>query len=150
MEVVRAIRNLRAENNVKPGRRIPAILVSANWQTVLRQQANTIAALAHLDIKTLQIVPAIESKPEGHIALVVGPIEIYLPLTGMVDVQEEKNRLEKELERVDSRSQDLEKLLSGPFAEKAPASVVQKEREKLIGLRESADKLRVQLRVFSG
>ena len=150
MEVVRAIRNLRAENNVKPGRRIPAILVSANWQTVLHQQANTIAVLAHLDIKNLQILPAIESKPEGHIALVVGPIEIYLPLTGMVDVQEEKNRLEKELERVDSRSQDLEKLLSGPFAEKAPASVVQKEREKLIGLRETAEKLRVQLRVFSG
>ena len=150
MEVVRAIRNLRAENNVKPGRRIPAILVSANWQTVLRQQANTIAALAHLDIKALQILPAIESKPEGHIALVVGPIEIYLPLTGMVDTQEEKNRLEKELKRIDSRIQDLEKLLSGSFAEKAPAPVVQKERGKLIGLKETAEKLETQLRVFSG
>ena len=150
MEVVRAIRNLRAENNVKPGRRIPAILVSANWQTVLRQQANTIAALAHLDSKTLNIIPTIESKPEGHIALVVGPIEIYLPLTGLVDIQEEKSRLEKELERVDARIRDSEKLLSSSFTEKAPASVVQKEREKLIDLKETTEKLQTQLRAFSG
>jgi len=144
-EVVRAVRNLRSEKNVKPGRKIPAILVSSSAAAVLRQQSVALAALAGLDPQALSIEESIPGKPEGHIALVVGPVEVFLPLAGMVDAGEERTRLEKDLTETQAQIERLEKLLGGSFAEKAPAAVVQKEREKLEGYREMAQKLRTQI-----
>lgn len=145
MEVVRAIRNLRAEKNVPPGRRIPATVAGGERTEILRQQANTIAALGHLDRDHLTIVTDLSERPEGHIALVVGVVQIYLPLAGLVDEGEERVRLEKELAETEAQIQRLETLLEGPFAEKAPGPVVQKERDRLAGFKETAEKLRVQL-----
>ena len=82
---------------------------------------------------------------EGNIALVVGSVEIYLPLTSMVDQEEERVRLEKELLETESQIERLEKLLNSPFVKKAPEPVVQKERDKLAGYKETAERLRSQL-----
>ncbi len=142
---MRAIRNLRSEKNVKPGRRIPAILVSPASAPVLREQAASIAALAGLDAPELQILESIPAKPDGHIALVVGSVEIFLPLTGLVDASEERLRLEKDLAEAQSQVERLTTLLSGSFAEKAPPVVVQKERDKLAAYQATADKVRNQL-----
>jgi valyl-tRNA synthetase len=144
-EVVRAIRNLRAEKNVPPGRRIPATLVSASAASVLREQAAAISTLAGLDPTALAIQESIPTKPEGHIALVVGAVEIYLPLAGLVNTSEERLRLEKDLMETQAQIERLEKLLASSFAEKAPPAVVQKERDRLTGYQETAAKLRGQL-----
>ena len=144
-DVVREIRNLRSEKNVRPSQRIPAILVSGDTTSILQNQSTTIAALAGLDPSNLTITGKLNEKPEGHIALVVGPVEIYLPLAGMVDPAEERKRLEKDLEETQAQIQRLESLLASPFAEKAPAAVVQKEHEKLAGYRQTAEKLSGQL-----
>ena len=144
-ELVRAIRNLRSEKNVKPARRIPATLVSANYQQVLGQQAASIAALCGLEMNQLLILDELPEKPEGHIVLVVGPVEIYLPLAGMVDPSEERARLEKDLADAQSQIKRLEVLLASPFAEKAPQTIVQKEREKLYAYKDTEMKLRDQL-----
>lgn len=145
MDIVRSIRNLRSEKNVKPGRLIPAILVSEGQASLLKKQAGPIAALSHLDPEALQIFQSLSTKPQGSIALVVGPVEIYLPLAGLVDLSDERARLSKELADVQSQVERLEKLLSSSFAEKAPAPVVQKERERLAGYQETAARLKDQL-----
>lgn len=144
-EIVRAVRNLRSEKNVKPGKRIPATLVSASAITVLRQQAATIAALAGLDPTAVDVLESIPAKPEGTIALVVGPVEVFLPLTELVESSEERRRLEKDLEETQGQIERLEKLLNSSFALKAPETVVQKEREKLANYLVVAEKLRAQL-----
>jgi valyl-tRNA synthetase len=149
-DIVRAIRNLRSEKNVKPGRRIPATLVSESQLPLLSEQATTIAALAGLDTQTLKIAGAVESKPQGQAALVVGPVEIYLPLAGLVDQEEERARLEKELSEVQAQIERLEKLLASSFAEKAPPAVVEKERQKLAAYQQTAEKLRNQLDALEG
>ena len=64
----------------------------------------------------------------------------------MIDLANEKSRLEKELKDTESQIERLEKLLSSDFANKAPASVVGKEREKLAAFKETAQKLRSQLK----
>ena len=74
-----------------------------------------------------------------------GPIEIFLPLAEMVDPAEERARLEKELTEAESHIERLEKLLSSDFANKAPAALVQKERDKLAVYKESAEKIKAQL-----
>jgi valyl-tRNA synthetase len=144
-EIVRSIRNLRAEKNVKPGKKIAATFAGADRTPILQDQATTLSALAALDPKALTIVPELSVKPEGSIALVVGPVEIYLPLAELVDLEEERARMTRELAEAESQIERLEKLLGSDFANKAPAPVVQKEREKLATYKETADKIKAQL-----
>ena len=144
-DLVRSIRNLRAENNVKANRRIPAILVGAERSDLLREQAGLIASLAHLDAASLSIHTSLAAKPEDSIVGVTGPIEVYLPLAGLVDLAEERSRLEKELAQTVSQIERLEALLGSDFAGKAPEAVVTKERDKLEGFKQTAEKIRSQL-----
>ncbi len=145
-EIVRSIRNLRAEKNVNPSRRLTATLVSAEHAALLTQQAPIIAALAGLDPAQFKIVAALPHKPDDSAVLVVGPVEVYLPFAGMVDLEAERARLSKELADTRSQIERLEKLLGGDFASKAPAPVVAKERDKLAAYKETAQKLEAQLK----
>jgi valyl-tRNA synthetase len=144
-EIVRSIRNARAEKKVSPARRIPAMIVGGAKKALLEEQARIIATLAGLDHSLLSILDSLKAKPEGAIALVVGAIEIYLPMSGLVDMDEQRLRLEKELAASQSQIDRLEKLLASDFARKAPAQVVQKEREKLAAYKETARKLKAQI-----
>jgi len=144
-EIARSIRNVRAEKKVKPTRRLPATFVGGAKTDLLEEQADVIASLAGLDRSLLSVHESLKSKPENSIALVAGPVEIYLPLSGMVDADEERARLEKELTNTQVQIERLEKLLASDFASKAPAAVVQKEREKLAAYQETAEKLKAQL-----
>ncbi|MEA4906921.1 MAG: valine--tRNA ligase [Anaerolineaceae bacterium] len=144
-DVVRAIRNLRAEKKVAPGKRIPAILAAGERLSVLQESAATLAALAFIDPQALDIRAALDEKPQGAVSQVVSGVEIFLPLADLVDAGAERARLGKELAEVQSQIQRLEGLLHSPFAQKAPAAVVDKERQKLATYQESAVKLQEQL-----
>ncbi|GAB4494397.1 MAG: valine--tRNA ligase [Anaerolineales bacterium] len=145
-EAVRAIRNLRAEKSVKPGLKLAAIVVEGKEREGLYQSLKRdLAVLAGLDEARITIHAELTQKPEGHIALVAGPIEIFLPLAEMVNPEEERARLQKELAEAEAQIARLEKLLASDFAAKAPPTLVQKEREKLALYQETAAKIRVQL-----
>jgi len=145
MDIVRAIRNLRAEKQVKPGHKIPAILACGNELKALGAQAPAIAALAGLDLARLEFTAEIGEKPEGHVALVVGAVQVFLPMADLVDTDEERARLQKDLADAENQISRLEKLLNSPFAQKAPPDVVEKERQKLAEYRESTEKIKAQL-----
>jgi valyl-tRNA synthetase len=149
MELVRAIRNLRAEKNVNPKVSIPATFVGGERTAVLQRQSTTIASLARLDPQKTTILEDLDDKPDGTVALVVGPVEAYLPLADMVDPEEQRVRLEKELAESTSQIQRLKELLAGPFAEKAPSNVVEKEQKKLAEYKEKAAKIKSQLENIS-
>ncbi len=144
-EIVRAIRNVRAERKVTPGKRIPAVLVGGERLEILRAQFRAITALAHLDPTQTELLASLTEKPQGAAALVVGGIEIYLPLSGMVDASAERERLETELLEITGQISRLETLLNSPFAQKAPFAVVEKERQKLAAYQETAAKLKEQM-----
>jgi valyl-tRNA synthetase len=146
-DVVRAIRNLRAEKNVKPSQKLACTFVASPENpihNILSANRKTIAALAGLDDSRITLHEAL-AKPEGFVSLVAGGAEIYLPLAELVDPAEERARLEKELAETTNQIARLEKLLSSDFANKAPAAVVQKEREKLTVYQETAEKINAQL-----
>ncbi|HZU87480.1 MAG TPA: valine--tRNA ligase, partial [Anaerolineaceae bacterium] len=144
-EVVRAIRNLRAEKQVPPSKRIPATLLAGDRLAVLQAEARTLCSLAQLDPQGLTLVAALPEKPRDQVSTVVMGVEIFLPLTELVDAGAERARLEKDLAEIDSQIGRLETLLSSDFANKAPAAVVEKERQKLATYHETAAKLRAQL-----
>lgn len=144
-EIIRSIRNLRAEKKVSPAKRLPATLAGGAKTALLKEQAFLIAALDGLDPNQLIIFERLTEKPENNLALVAGPVEIYVPLAGMLDLEEERGRIQKELSETQAQIDRLEKLLGSDFASKAPAAVVQKERERLAAFQETAGKLMAQL-----
>ncbi len=145
-ELVRSIRNLRAEKGVAPSKKLVANISAGAKAELLKEQAQTIASLAGLDFSLLTIHEALTEKSEDSAVLVVGSVEIYIPLSGMVDLAADKPRLEKELKEAQSHIERLEKLLSSDFANKAPAALVAKEREKLEGYKDTAEKIKTQLK----
>ena len=144
-DIVRTIRNLRAEKGVKYGKLIPATFSSGEYASILEASSYSLAALAHLDHDQITIHEAIDEIPTGQIALVAGPVEIYLPLSGLVDLKEEEKRLSNELAETENQIKRLEELLSSAFAKKAPENVVNNEKDKLAGYKETAATLKDHL-----
>ena len=144
-EIIRSIRNLRAEKNAPMSKKLAATIVGGAKTELLKSQSEVMIALAALDASQVKIVESLKEKPEGAVTLVVGAVEIHIPLAGVVDESAERERLSKELAEAESQMARLEKLLSSDFANKAPAAVVQKERERLAGFKETAEKLKSQL-----
>jgi valyl-tRNA synthetase len=148
-EAIRSIRNIRAEKDVKPGKRIPATLSAGEKTELFLQQKGVMAALAQLDSANFFITPGVPPKQDNDIVLAIGPVEIHLPLEGLVDVDEERTRLTVALQEAEKQVERLEKLLASSFAERAPAEIVQKEREKLSAYLATAETVKKQLESLS-
>lgn len=144
-ETIRSIRNIRADKNVKPGKRIPAMLSAGEKTELFRQQKNVISALAQVDSDKFVISTSLPAKQDNQVGIAIGAVEIYLPLEGLVDTTEERERITKALGEAESQADRLEKLLSSSFAERAPAEIVRKERVKLAEFLETVAKLKNQL-----
>ncbi|MFN3704980.1 MAG: valine--tRNA ligase [Thermoflexales bacterium] len=147
-QVVHAIRNARAEHQVPPQRRLPAIFVSEHSETLQRAMAN-ITALASLDPGQVQIARDVSElpgfDPHHNVALPLADTVVYLPLRELVNVDAERKRLQAELESLENQIQRSQALLAGDFRTRAPAQVVEKEQNKLASLLATRDKVRQQL-----
>lgn len=143
-ELIRRIRNARAEQGVPPARYIPAVIAAGDRLDFIAGQRPVLVALARLDDANL-VVAASAAPPAQAITLALGPVTAYLPLAGMVDLSAERERLAKETAELDNQIERLTGLLNSPFAQKAPPAVVQKEREKLAGLKASRAEIAARL-----
>ena len=145
-DVVRTIRNLRAEKKIPAGKRIAAKIAAGDKFQTLQAQARTIAALASLDPAQVAISENLTEKISGSVSSVVAGVEIHLPLTGAVDVLLARERLQKELAEAEGQIKRLEGLLASDFSRKAPEHLVAKERDRLSVYQATAEKLREQLK----
>ena len=137
MEVIVRIRNMRAEVGAAPGKRSEVIVhfTDAALADVFQSHAAYFAALASAE--PLSILADGAAKPENAMAAIVAGVEVYLPLAGLIDVEKERARLEKELANLVGEEKRLGgKLANEGFVKKAPPAVVEKEREKLEAARE--------------
>jgi valyl-tRNA synthetase len=145
---IRAIRNIRSEKNVNARSRISAYIGGADKTEIFKQEQKFISASAVIDPEKFEITTKLPPKKEDEIALAIGPVEIYLPLEGLVDTSEERKRMNKALAEALGQATRLEKLLASSFAERAPAEIVQKERDKLAGYQETVENLKKQLKAL--
>lgn len=146
MDIVRTIRNYRAEKNITAGKKIPATMIAGDKTAIVKAQAVSIAALSHLDSSQLEIREKPETPMSDQAALVASGVEIYLHTSNVIDDESEKKRLEKELNVAESQIERLQKLLASDFAKKAPAKLVESEKQKLLEYQETVEKLRKQIR----
>ncbi len=130
MDSIKAIRNMRAEVNANPGKKIPAVmLVADDLREVVAANDGYIKLLGGIDNLELRAMNA--EKPENAMAAVVTGIEVYLPLAGLIDVEKETQRLSKELASMEKDLQRVSgKLNNAGFLAKAPEDVIAKERAK--------------------
>ena len=134
MDTIKAVRNMRAEVNVAPGKKCDIILKLADPSleatfTINKGYLYTLAGAESLTILAPEAV-----KPENAMTAVVAGLEIFLPLKGLIDVEKETARLAKELANLNKEVARIEgKLNNAGFMAKAPADVVAKEKEKLAG-----------------
>jgi valyl-tRNA synthetase len=144
-EIVRAIRNARAEKKIQPSRKIKAYIAAGTKLEILRGQCDALAALANLDKENSKLSRKVKEDTSNLLSLVVSGVEIFLDLAEPHADEFELARLQKELEQVTSQINRLENLLSSDFGSKAPAVVVEKERTRLTEFKETRDKLAAQL-----
>ncbi len=119
-EMIRAIRNVRAEYKVELNRKIACQIFAREKLDVVASQTQTFISLAGIDPNNISFSNEAEAPSEDRITLVIPPVEISLPLAGLVDMEAERERLEKELAEAEVQIARLEKLLASPFARKSP------------------------------
>ncbi len=129
-EVIRTIRNLRAEMNVAPSKPIAMDIkpTSAETEAILKKNAAYIEKFCN----TSQLTISNDAKPqEKSVTQVITGAEIYLPLEELIDIEEELKRLQKEYEKLTKEVERVQKKLANEgFIKKAPAKVVEEERAK--------------------
>jgi len=149
MAVISAIRNIRGEMEVPPSREIAVILSCSGEESQRLMKHNEAAIVSLARLTSLAIGVGLE-KPADASIQVAGDVQVFVPLKGLVNVEEEERRLLKEIGKLDKDVEFLGKKLENPsFVERAPADVVAKEREKLAEfagkkqvLEESLEKIR--------
>ena len=139
MGAVAAIRTIRGEMRVPPGVTLAVTAKTAGTHgALLREHAALVQALARA---TLTVDPR-ATRPRASALGVVGGTELYVTLEGVVDLGAERQRLEKEIRRAEEAiAFGRAKLARPEFAERAPAEIVEKEREKLVEQEALRDKL---------
>ncbi len=149
-ELIVGVRNVRNEYKVEPARWIAATIAAGADATLLREQAALIGRLARIDVTQLTIVEQLAEKPQQAAALVIGAIEIFLPLAGLIDLEAERARLTRELQVAEKDVARREaRLANASFVNKAPADVVERERSGLTAARATVERLRERLAMLS-
>ncbi|MFA6390041.1 MAG: valine--tRNA ligase, partial [Patescibacteria group bacterium] len=137
-DIISAIRNARSENKVEPSKKVKAVIYAGSKLELVKSQEVLIKGL-RTGINELEIL---KSGPEIEKAIhaAVGDIEVYL--IGAVDEKKEKERIKKEVERLQKIISGIEgRLNNEEFVAKAPKEVVEKEKEKLKNLMAEMGKL---------
>jgi valyl-tRNA synthetase len=147
MDLIRQIRNARAEFDVTPGKPIPAIVAGGDKLPLIEAERGLLTFLAKVDDAQLTLTRSLHERPHKAIALVSAQgVEAYLPLAGLVDLEQEIARLRKALAEVDREIQRAQGMLgSEHFVAKAPAHVVQQQRDRLAEQQERRARLEARL-----
>ena len=149
MDVIKAIRNMRAEVGAAPGHKAPAlVLADPELVDVFKNNSDYVCRLGTVDVLT--VGGAEDAAPENALTAVVTGAKVYLPLKGLIDVEKELARLQKELDGAEKEAKRTAgKLSNAGFLAKAPAEVVEKEKAKqaeteakIQGLKERMETLR--------
>jgi valyl-tRNA synthetase len=128
VKLVSEVRSVRSEMNVPAGAKIPLVLVGAGKVTRARADHHdeTIKRLARLDSILFAKAP-----PKGSAQIVLGEATVALPLAGVIDMEVERTRLLREIEKVKNEIRKVDaKLANASFVAKAPHEVVEENRER--------------------
>jgi valyl-tRNA synthetase len=129
-EAVTSIRNIRSEMNVPPAKQADVLIRVESQKTrkILEENRSHIVTLGTVGSLT---IGGDMAKPEHSASAVIRDAEIFVPLEGLIDLEQERSRLEKEIARVNELLEKANKKLSNEdFLKRAPQEIIQKEKAK--------------------
>ncbi|CAH0346340.1 valine--tRNA ligase [Bacillus sp. CECT 9360] len=130
VEIIRSVRNIRAEVNTPMSKKIKLILKAKDEATLNKLNKNSAYIERFCNPEELTIGIEVEEPGQAMTAVVTG-VELILPLQGLINIDEEINRLEKELDKLNKEVDRVQKKLGNEgFVKKAPANVIEEERAK--------------------
>ncbi|MBE9539916.1 MAG: valine--tRNA ligase, partial [Proteobacteria bacterium] len=142
--VIIGIRNIRGEMNIPPGKELVAYLKDGAAEDKTRLEQNEVFLKKLAKLSEISWLNESEEAPVSATAL-VGNLEILVPMADLIDKDAELARLAKETEKLEKDLSRIEgKLANASFVDKAPAAVVDKEREKVKTHKQSIIKLQEQ------
>jgi valyl-tRNA synthetase len=150
-EAVLAVRQIRGDNNVPPGKLIEVMVrpstTDGNSRELFEADAATIGRLARADVRTVTVTPA---GAAAH-AVLTGGTEIIVPLAGLIDVDKECSRLRGEVAELEKQITSRDGRLSNTkYLERAPAQVVANDRATLEEMKAKRDQLVDKVRSLCG
>jgi valyl-tRNA synthetase len=138
-EIIRGIRNVKAELNIPPSTLVSVFIKSNNEKLleVIGKMAPAIKQMARVSE-----IHRVEEQPAGCVSFFLPGTEVYVKVGQLIEVEKEIERIKKKLEKVAKEIEKLEKKLSNKsFLERAPKEVVEKTKNELTELKELHTKL---------
>ncbi|MCQ6266457.1 valine--tRNA ligase [Fictibacillus sp. WQ 8-8] len=144
-EIIRTVRNIRSEMNVAPSKPIELQINAKSEEVLNALEANRSYLEKFCNPSTLTLGTDL-SAPNKSMSAVLTGVEMYLPLEGLINLDEEIQRLEKEVEKYNKEVERVQKKLSNEgFMKKAPEKVIEEERAKEKDYSEKRDKVRQRI-----
>lgn len=139
-DIIVEIRNIRATKNIHPSKKAKLIFVTQKYEDEIWESKEFLMKLGFGEKIIVQ-----KDKmgiPENAISILGNDVQLYMPLEGLINLDEEKARREKEKQRLESEVARCEKMLSNPgFVNKAPVAKIEEEKEKLRKYKEMLENL---------
>lgn len=148
--VISQVRTVRSEMNIPPSKEIDFVASCQDFdkQSILETNRNFLQKLCKLGNLTIGMGM---QKPGFSASSVVKGQEIFIPLKGLIDVEKERERLQKEIERLHGQLKGvMAKLNNQNFVGKAPPEVIEKEKSKQQNFQDAINKLKVNLEQLIG
>jgi valyl-tRNA synthetase len=142
IDLISRVRNIRSEMNIKPGERISVLVGSPHekLRRVYKEGADQISRL----VRASEVIVAnqIDAPKASARAVLAGGAEVAIPLEGLIDFEQERQRLGKEQEKLRSEAAKLNEQLSNPnFVERAPAEKVNELRLRIADIAQRTSQL---------
>lgn len=150
MDIIRAVRNIRAEVNVPMSKKIDLLVKpgSSEILDILKRNEHYIRRFCNTSTYEASLTAAV---PDKAMTAVVTGAELYLPLAGLIDISQEIARLSKELEHLNKEVERVEKKLANEgFVAKAPAKVIEEEKAKMADYADKRDKVLARIDELKG
>ncbi len=140
------VRRIRGEMDIAPGKPLPVLLNNGDQTDRERLQRYRLFLERLARLESIGWLDSGEETPESAIAL-VGEMQVLVPMAGLIDKDAELRRLSRDRDRARADLERAEKKLANPnFVEKAPAAVVEQERQRLADFRAALEQLETQYR----
>lgn len=139
--VIEGVRNIRGEMNISPSKPLTVWLKNAEPKDHERLNRYRPLLMKLAKLTQCEALPEDQTPPPSATAL-SGHLEVLIPMAGLINKEEELARLDKELQKLEKEKQQLQgKLSNQNFVERAPAEIVEKERQRLLDTQEKIKKL---------
>jgi valyl-tRNA synthetase len=142
IDLISRVRNIRSEMNIKAGERVPVLVGSPDGKlrSVFSDASDQISRLVRAS--ELSVKDRLDAPRASARAVLVGGAEVAIPLEGLIDFEQERQRLRREQDKLQAEAGKLEAQLGNPnFVERAPAERVNELRERIADIAQRASQL---------